>query len=98
MVTGNVVPFDSIAVDIVEHTHARLHATVDVKLGVVGLGDVLSLELCLVSGVRPGLVAPAWRSRVGGRHLNSGSRPEPTVNPDGLKILTVTSLEVAQPP
>jgi hypothetical protein len=38
------VPLDAVVVDIVEHAHAGLHATVDVELCVVGLRHVLTLE------------------------------------------------------
>ncbi len=43
VVAGDVVPLDAVVVDIVEDAHAGLHASVDVKLGVVRLGDVLAL-------------------------------------------------------
>ena len=43
VVAGDVVPLDAVVVDVVEHTHAGLHAPVNVELGVVGLGHVLGL-------------------------------------------------------
>ena len=50
VVAGNVVPLDPVVVDVVQQAHARLHAAVDVELGVVRLAHVLALELGLVSG------------------------------------------------
>merc|ERR1719480_689710 len=54
-------------------------------------------ELGLVASEGPGLVAPAGRGGVGGRHLDSGARPEPAVDSRGLEILAVAALEVAEP-
>ena len=71
---------DVIVIDVVEDSHAGLHALVDVELGVVGLWDVAALQVGLVAGEGPGLVGPAGRGRVGGGHLNAGARPEPTVH------------------
>ena len=96
VVAGNVVPLDAVLVDVVEDAHTGLHALVDVELGVVRLGDRAALDLGLVAGGRPGLVGPARRGGVGGGHLDSGSRPEPTVHVGGLKVLAVTALEVAE--
>ena len=97
MVAGDVVPLHPVAVDVVEQAHASLHGPVDVKLSVVGLADVPSLKLGLVTSVGPRLVAPAWWSRVSGSHLHPGSRPEPSVHCWWLQILPVATLEVAQP-
>jgi hypothetical protein len=49
-------------------------------------------KLSLVTGEGPGLVGPAGGSGVGGRHLHSGSGPEPTVHHGGLQVLTVATL------
>ena len=96
VVAGNVVPLHAVAVDVVEQTHASLHRAVDVKLSVVGLADVPRLELGLVAGVGPRLVAPARWGRVCGGHLHPGSGPEPPVDGGWLQVLTVATLEVAQ--
>lgn len=96
MVAGDIVPFNSVGVDIVKNAHTGFYTAVDVELGVVGLADVAAFELRLVTGERPGLIGPAGRSRVGGRHLNSGSGPEPTVDNRRLEVLAVASLEVAE--
>ena len=97
MVASNVVPLDPVVVDVVQDAHARLHALVDVKLCVVGLRHVMRDELGLVASEGPGLVAPAGRGGVGGRHLDSGARPEPAIDSRGLEILAVAALEVAEP-
>ena len=90
------MPFDSVFVNVIEQSHAGFHAAVDVELGIVRLGNVVLVELRLVTGVGPGLVAPTGWGGVGGRHLNTGSGPEPTVDMSRLQVLAVTPLEVAQ--
>jgi len=96
VVASNVVPFDPVVVDVVQQAHASLDRAVDVKLGVVGLGHVLALELGLVTGERPGLVAPTGRGGVGGGHLDAGPGPEPSIDVGRLQVLSVTALEVAE--
>ena len=49
-----------------------------------------------MAGVGPGLVGPAGRGGVGGRHLDSGTAPEPAVDDRGLKVIAVATLEVAK--
>lgn len=49
-----------------------------------------------MSGERPGLISPSGRVGVGGGHLDSGARPEPSVDAGGLEILAVATLEVAE--
>ena len=49
-----------------------------------------------MAGVGPGLVAPAGRRGVGGRHLDAGPGPEPPVHGGGLQVLAVAALEVAE--
>jgi len=96
VVAGNIVPLNTVIINIIKKAHTSLNRAIDVKLCVVRLRNILSFKLCLVACVRPGLVAPAWRSGVGGSHLHSRSRPEPTIYSGGLKIFPVTTLEVAQ--
>ena len=97
VVASDVVPLDPVVVDVIEDAHARLHAAVDVELRVVRLRHVVGHELGLVAGEGPGLVAPAGRRGVGGRHLDAGPGPEPPVHGGRLQILAVAALEVAEP-
>lgn len=96
VVAGDVVPFDSVLVDVVEDSHASFNRFIDLEFGVVGLGNVAALELSLVAGVGPGLVGPARGRGVGGGHLDAGSGPEPSIDDGGLEVFTVTPLEVAE--
>ena len=63
MVAGDVVPHHAVLVDVVEEPEAGLLAAIDILLRVVRLG------LLEVSSVRPGLVGPCGRGRVGGGDL-----------------------------
>lgn len=91
VVAGNIVPFDTILVDVVEDAHARFGGAVDVELGVIGL------RTAGVALVAPGLVAPVGRRPVGGGHLGVGVGPEPAKDANGLQILAlVATLEVTQ--
>ena len=97
VIASNVVPFDSILINVVQNSHACFHASVDFKLSIIGLCHLDAIvELSLVTGVWPRLERPAWRSAVGWGHLHTRSGPEPTIDIDGLEIITVTSFEIAQ--
>ena len=97
MITGNVVPCDTVFVNVIEDAHASFHTAVDFKFSVVWLSHFHSLvELGLVTGVGPGLVGPAGGSAVGGGHFHAGAGPEPPIDIDGLEIVTVTAFEVTQ--
>ena len=91
MVAGDIVPGHPVTVDVVQQAETGLLAAVDVLLGIVRLGD---LE---VAGGGPGLVGPAGRGRVGGSDLLVRPSPEPAVDTDGLQVLPVAALEVAEP-
>lgn len=92
VVAGDVVPRDAVVVDVVEDGQARFARLVDVEFGVVGLTQLL------VSGGGPRVVVPAVGCLVGGRHLFTIRRPEPTVEALRFEILAVlAALEVAQP-
>jgi len=56
VVAGDVMPLDSVIVDVVQNSHAGLHGAVDIELRVVRLGHVVGDELSLVAGEGPGLV------------------------------------------
>jgi len=96
VVAGNIMPLYTVIINIIKKTHASLNRAINVKLCIVRLGNILAFKLCFVACIRPGLVAPAWRSGVGGSHLHSGPRPEPSIYSGGLEIFPVTTLEVAQ--
>lgn len=91
VVASDIVPFDSILVDVVEDAHARLGGHVDVELGVVGL------RAAGVALVAPGLVSPVGWGLVGGGHLGVGVGPEPAEDVEGLQVFAlVAALEVTQ--
>lgn len=93
VVAGDVVPRDSVIVDIVQHAEARLVGSVDVELCVVRLACLL------VTRGRPGVVPPTTRDLVGGRHTDAGRRPEPTVDVLRLQVpSTLATLEVTDSP
>ena len=96
MVASDIVPGDSILVDVVEDAHAGLDGAIDVEFSVIRLGHFDSvIKLGLVSGIRPGLVRPAGWGGVGGRHFDPGPRPEPSVDLNGLEVVAVTAFEIA---
>lgn len=90
VVAGDVVPLDTVVVDVVEDAHARLRCLVDVELGVVWLGRLG------VSSLAPGLVLPAWWGLVGRGHLSVGVGEEPALDVLGFQVLAVTPVEVTQ--
>ena len=90
VVTADVVPLESILVDVVQHAEAGLGGLVDVELGVIGL------RLLEVASRTPRLVRPTGGRLVGGRQFHSRARPEPTVDDERLEIFAVASLEIAQ--
>lgn len=92
VVATDVVPCDTVTVHVVQHAQARFLRTVDVKLGIVRLWDLL------VAALAPRVVRPTDRRLVGGRHLAPGGRPEPPVYVFRFQVRTVlAAIEVAQP-
>jgi len=90
VVASDVVPLETVLVDVVEDTQASLGRVVDGELGVIGLGG-----LEVTSGA-PWLIAPAGRSAVGLGQLHLSSRPEPSLDDQRFQILTrIAALEVA---
>lgn len=87
VVTGNIVPLDSVIVEVVEDGDARLVSAVLTELTVVGL----SLSATTIVGPVP---APSL-SAVGGWDSARRTRPEPSVDENRLKIGTITSVKVA---
>lgn len=85
------MPGNAVVVDVVQHGQARLGRLVDVKLGVVGLRNLL------VTRLAPRVVAPALWNAVGRLDLFARRRPEPTKHVLGLQIGTsFATLEIAQ--
>lgn len=84
MVASNVVPFDSVVVEVVQDGKASL---------VVTLGDftVVRLSTSESSGVRPVSIGTV----VGGSNTGTRARPEPSVDQVGLEISTVAAGEIA---
>jgi len=89
VVTSNVMPFDSVSVEIVEDGHASLFLAALLDLfTVVGLttgwvessGEGPVLESSSIARIKPGLIG----------------RPEPAVDVLGEKVGTVTAVKVAK--
>lgn len=90
VVASNVVPLDTIFVDVIEHTQTRFFGLVDFEFGIVRLWP-----LEVASGA-PRLVTPTGRSLVGLGQLDTRTGPEPSVDQDGLQVLAVATSKVAQ--
>lgn len=90
VIASNVVPFDAVLVDVIEHAQARFLGLVDFEFSVVGLR---SLKM---ASSAPWLITPTGGSFVGLGQFDAGTRPEPSVDQDGLQIFTITAFEVAQ--
>lgn len=91
VVAGNVVPRDSVIVDVVQDGQAGLAGLVDVVLGVV------RLRRLLVASLAPRVISPARWHLVGLGDLVAGGRPEPAEQALGLQIgAALAALEVAE--
>lgn len=66
VVAGDVMPGDAVAIHVVQHGETGLVRSVDVKLCVVGLTDLL------VPGLAPGIEAETVGNLVGRSHLLAG--------------------------
>lgn len=92
VVASNVVPSNTVVVNIIEDGQTCFTGLVDVEFGIVGL------SLLLVSSRRPRVVVPTVWWLVGRRHLLPVRGPEPTVEAFRFQIRTVfATLEVAEP-
>jgi len=93
VVTGDVVPFDAVVVDVLEHREAALPTVIDGLLRVVRLGPLV------VASPRPGASRPARVVRVGRKNLGVSSGPEPAVDVDRFEIFArLARVEVTQSP
>lgn len=82
MVASNIVPFDSVVVEVVQDGQARLSLVIFTVVG---------LRAAITTSVRP----VTKSALVGGGDLGFRTGPEPSVDNDGLQISTVASVEVA---
>ena len=91
VIATNIVPNNSVLVDVVEHSQASFGRLVDFELGVV------RLRFLKVAGGAPRLSGPAGRFFVGGGQFDARAGPEPAVDDERLEVGTiVAALEVAQ--
>ena len=90
VVAANVVPFDSVLVDVVEDTKARFFRLVDLEFSVVRLRPFK------VASSAPWLVTPTSWGLVRLGQLDARAGPEPTVDQNRLQVFTIATLEVAQ--
>jgi len=87
VVAGNIVPFDTIIVEVIEDGNAGFISAVLTELTVIWLG------LVSTTGGRP-VTAPS-DSAVGGSDSARGTRPEPSVDNGGLEVGAITAIKVA---
>lgn len=90
MVAADVVPLDSVLIDVVEDAQTRFFRLVDLEFSVVRLGPFE------VSSGAPWLVTPTGWDLVRLGQLDARAGPEPTVDQDGLQVFAIATLEVAQ--
>lgn len=91
MITGNVVPGNTVIVNVIQDRETGFAGTVYVEFRVIWL------SLFLVSGGGPGIVAPSVGHLIGWGHLFAIRGPEPAVQVLGFQIGTVfASFKVAQ--
>lgn len=86
VMAGNIVPVDTVIVELVQQGQAVLRGAVLLEFTVVGLGQADS------AGGRP-ITLGALRGR--GQFLEGGG-PEPSVDVRGLEVWAIAALEVAQ--
>jgi hypothetical protein len=87
VVAGDIVPLNSILIDIIEQAQAGLNLAVDILFSIVWLGY---FEMTCIG---PGLVAPS--GCIGWGYFLVGSCPEPAIDTCRLQIGAVTTFEVA---
>ena len=88
MIASNIVPRDTVIIDVIQKTKTRLLLPIDILLSIVRLGY---LEM---SSAGPWLISPCRRSGVGGSYLLVGSCPEPPIDIHRLQVRAVTTLEI----
>lgn len=91
VITRDIVPRDTIVINVVQNRQTSFGRSVDVELCIVRLTNFL------VSSLRPGIVAPTARGLVRRRYLLTVCRPEPTEDRLWLEVTTVlATLEITQ--
>lgn len=87
MVAGNIMPFGSISIEIVKDGKAGFIISSFTKLTIIGLTQASTS--CVGPFTTPtGVLAF-------NRNTSIGTRPEPSVDIDGLQVGSVTSIEIA---
>jgi len=87
VVTGNIMPYNTVIVEVVEDGNAGLISASLAEFTVVGLG-------CSATTTARPSTSPSLGG-VGGWDSCRGTRPEPSVDNGRLKIGTVTAIKVA---
>jgi len=87
VVAGNIVPHNTIIVEVVKDGNAGLISASFTELTVVGL-------FCSTTTRARPITSPSLAT-VGGWDSGRGTRPEPSVDNGRLEIRTVTAIEVA---
>lgn len=91
VVASNVVPSNTIIVNIVKNRQTRFSGAINIKF------SIIRLLLFLMPSGRPWIIIPSVWCLVSGRHLLTASRPEPSKDILWLQIRAVfTSLEVTE--
>lgn len=90
VVATDVMPLDTVFVDVVQHAEARFFGFVDFEFGVVRLW---AFE---VASSTPRLVTPTGRDFIRFGQFDARTGPKPAVDQDGLQVFTVATFEVAQ--
>lgn len=83
MMTGDVVPFDAVLIEVVQNGQTGLVVTLG-SFSVVGLRLSEATSSAPVTGISLG----------GGSNLSARSGPEPAVNVSGLQVWPVAAIEV----
>jgi len=98
-VTSWIMPSNAIIVPVIQHCQTSLHSDsrpLDEILCIVRLSHLMTHELWEVASVWPGVVSPPRSCDIGGRDPGAWAWPEPTIDILGLKMRSITAMEVAE--
>jgi len=87
VVAGDVVPDNTVVVEVVEDSHAGLVVTV--------LSELTVVRLALAGAAGAGPVSSPSLGGVGGGDTGLAAGPEPSIDQGGLQVGPVTAIEVA---